>query len=171
MESKNIKIRINLDQREFEVDGDSEYIMETFGADLREYIEMIKSTQNNSGQTPESINPDFRPVESPAIRTWQNQQTEQLPSSFGEYFNKFPKNVTIVDKLLISSYYVQNTQESKSFTVKEAADILIDQGVKLSNSTAFNKSNLSTKRVFKLTGKSYKVSDIGIEYIKALLNT
>ena len=68
----------------------------------------------------------------------------------------------------MTSYFVQSKNPEKVFTLKEASDLLLDQGVKLSNPNAFNKANSETKRIFKLSGKNFRVSDIGVEYINGL---
>jgi hypothetical protein len=156
---KNVRIRINLTTREFEIDAEPDFLFEKFGDRIFEYLDLLKSNKTTVG--------DKNTVEEITKTIITNID---LPDSFGEYYNKFPKNLNNVDKLLISAYYIQSTNENKSFVVKDASDLLIDQGVKLTNANAFNTANLSTKRVFKLSGKNFKVSDIGKEYIKNQLN-
>ena len=157
---KRVRLRINLINGEFEIDGNSDFIIEHFGERINSYLDIIQSDKG--------IN-----KENAIIRPNPNKSeilVGTIPDNFGEYFNKFSKSISNVDKLLIASYFIQSTQESKSFLVKDASDLLIEQGIKLSNSAAFNNLNLNTKRIFKLTGKAFRVSDIGKEYIKNLLN-
>jgi len=157
--NKNVRIRINLSTREFEIDADSDFVIEKFGDRIFQYLDIVKSS--NSKIVP--------PTESKSHSS--PLASSEVPASFGEYFNKFPKGLNNVDKLLISCYFIQSSTEAKAFSVKEASDLLIDQGVKLTNANAFNTANLNTKRVFKLTGRSFKVSDTGKEYINNLLKS
>jgi hypothetical protein len=163
MESQQMKIRISLTTREVEFEGDLQLIKENFGEYIEDYLKALKkdhpknseSKQHSSfHEAPRSPEPNF--------------DSSSIPDNFGEFFSKYPKSLSNVDKILLASYYIQNTAEGKCFTVKDAEDILIDQGVSLSNAGVFNKSNISTKRVFKLSGKNFRVSDTGVEYIKTL---
>lgn len=161
MSETNIKIRINLSAREFEVDGDSEYIEQVFGDKIKSYLDIISNV-------PVSTETNRR--DSDTVKTIKDtpHDKDNTFDSFGEYYSHFKRDIGIVDKLLIACYYVQMNSPSKSFELPEASSLLLDQGVKLSNPNAFNKSNISTKKVFKMSGKEYRVSDIGVEYINSL---
>jgi hypothetical protein len=169
MEKNQMRLRINLESREFEVEGDTSYIDDRFGKDIDEYTSLIKQQRKAQAVQPtETAKPlDVMNI-SPTYDLSHFEKKSLVPASFGEYFSRFAKGISIVDKLLLSCYFVQSTNTEKVFTLKEAADLLIDQGVKLSNPNAFNKANTETKRVFKLSGKNYKVSEIGIAYINEL---
>ena len=161
-----MKIRISLTSREVEFEGDLASIKENFGAHIEDYLKAIKKEAN-----PPSLQKNPSIQTNPSIVRGSNEVgpiTTIVPDSFGEFYSKFPKSLSSVDKILLAGYYLQNLSEGKYFTVREATEILIDQGVSLSNPGAFNKSNISTKRVFKLTGKNFRVSDTGGEYIKSL---
>jgi len=163
MENNRISVRINLEKREFEVRGDAKYIEQRFGQYIDEYIGIIKDQQREEPtrgqQAKETATSSDAVTEAPA---------SQIPETFGEYLNKFPKGISNVDKLLIASYFVQSHSKDKSFTVMEASNLLLEQGIKLSNASAFNNSSLSSKRVFKVTGKNFRVSESGVEHIKNL---
>jgi hypothetical protein len=163
MEENRITIRINLEQREFEVQGDANYIDQKFGKDIQEYISLIKGQKQE--KLKESIPKGNLTNDLP---TNEGGTPSELPDSFGEYLNKFPKGLTSVDKLLIACYFVQSTSKDKSFTVSDASDLLIEQGVKLSNASAFNKSNKNTGKIFILSGKNFRVSESGVDHIKSL---
>jgi len=161
MEENRITIRINLEQREFEVQGDASYIDQKFGKDIREYIDLIKGKKTEKpAESIPNISHDLPKTESVNL--------SELPDSFGEYLNKFPKGLSSVDKLLIACYFVQSRSKEKSFTVSDASDLLIEQGVKLSNASAFNKSNKNTGKIFTLSGKNFRVSESGVDHIKSL---
>lgn len=164
MDSKQMKVRVNLTTREIELEGNLDLIKEHFGDHLEDLI--IKIRNNPLPTVQSSYTTSINSSKSSNLNTESN---EQLPDSFGEFYNKFPKNLSNVDKILLACFYLQSQSEGKFFTVREASDILIDQGISLSNASAFNKANISTKRVFKLSGKNFRVSDIGHEYLKSLM--
>jgi len=165
MDSKNIKIRVNLNTREFEVEGDQEAVFKNFGDLLKDYLDLIKHQPTKQNDLDKRGKPSSV---SQTNNLNDDVENEISADSFGEFYNKFSKTLSNVDKLLIASYFVQSKSDNKSFTVKEANDLLVEQGIKLSNPNAFNKSNSDTKRVFKLSGKNYRVSDNGIESIKSI---
>ena len=165
METSKIKIRVNLNTREFEVEGDQEVVFKNFGELMGQYLEDIKKNPKAS-TTPTKA--EKNNTESPVVN---ENSIDQIPDSFGELYHKLPKTLSNVDKLLVAGFFIQKKSESNSFTIKDANDLLIHQGVKLSNPNAFNQSNLSTKRVFKLTGKNYRISDTGIEAVKSMLQS
>ncbi|HTE01477.1 MAG TPA: hypothetical protein VK668_19455 [Mucilaginibacter sp.] len=167
METKEISIRINLESREFEIKGDSNYVNDHYGDYIMECLGIIKSSSNlkKNDQSP------------PSNTKHQSQsRTESgndggIPDSFGEYLNKFPKTISNVDKLLIACYHVQSKNDNKAFTISEASSLLINQGIKLSNPNSFNKANLDAKKIFKLTGNNYRVSETGVNHIKSVMTT
>ncbi len=155
-----MKIRINLVNREVEFEGDLTAIKDHFGDYIEDFLDNIKKG-----------NPAASTTAAPVSASVASEVSlSALPDSFGEFYGKFPKGLSNVDKLLLAGYYLQNQTEGKYFTVKSASDLLLDQGVSLSNAGAFNSANMSTKRVFKLTGKNFRVSDTGADYIKSLSN-
>lgn len=161
MENNNIKIRINLTQREFEIDGDPEYIKENYSSHIKDYLDIIKSQGKSDGS--EVVNNGNNSGNISKV-----SKVEEVPSSFGEYFSTFNRGLNNVDRLLIAGYYIQLTSDNKSFIVSDASRLLLDQGIKLSNANVFNKANLDTKKVFKLSGKEFRVSEIGVNHINAL---
>jgi hypothetical protein len=164
MESKQMKIRISLITREVEFEGDLQLIKENFGEYIEEYLKALKKDPPKNSQSKQTASSHEYASKSPG----SNFDSSTIPDNFGEFYSRYPKSLSNVDKILLASYYIQNATDGKSFTVKDAEDILVEQGVSLSNAGVFNKSNISTKRVFKLSGKNFRISDIGVEYIKTL---
>jgi hypothetical protein len=130
---------------------------------MSQYLEDIK--KNPKANTTSTTKAEKNITESQVVN---ENSIDQIPDNFGELYHKLPKTLSNVDKLLVAGFFVQKKSESNSFTIKDANDLLIHQGVKLSNPNAFNQSNSGTKRVFKLTGKNYRVSDTGIEAVKSM---
>jgi hypothetical protein len=166
--NKQIKIRINLNSREFEVQGEQEIIFKNFGELIKEYLDSIKKEPIIKNVSEEPHNKGVKPATNYQSTEGAN---EPLPDNFGEFYHKFPKTLSNVDKLLVACLFVQANSEGKYYTLKEANDLLIQQGVKLSNANAFNAANNETKRIFKISSKNYKVSDIGVEYIKSMIQS
>ena len=161
MENKT-RIRINLNTREVEFEG-SEAFIEKYDDVIKEFIEKIKSPQ--PFQTSENNSDTY--VKVPEDDTGQSAATSfsnGLPDSFGEYYTKFPRNIKVVDKILIAGYYVQVKNDDGLFSPKDAADLLTEQNVQITNASAFIKALVNTGKLFKHLGK-YKVSENGIEQI------
>lgn len=169
METSKLKVRVNLNTREFEVEGDNDVILKNFGEVLKEYLDEIQKTpKSNTANTGNSSTKVVKETNNSEEKTESSIST--VPDNFGEFYHRFPKNLSNVDKLLVACYFIQESSEGKVFTLKEANEILIQQGVKLSNTNAFNTANISTKRVFKIgAGKNYRVSDSGVEAIKSFM--
>ena len=88
---------------------------------------------------------------------------------FGEVLHSLPRTVTGVDHILVAGYHASQASPDKTFATGDANKLLIDQGIKLSNASQALKNNLNAKRVFK-SGKGYKVSKTGEEYVQSLIN-
>jgi len=152
------RIRINLSTREIEIEGSEEFL-KNYETLIADYAQRIKDISQLHGKNTEikssNKEPDDRGVDSSSV-------------SFGEFFTKFRKNIRDIEKILIAGYFLQLTKESKSFETREAAALLMQQNVKLTNPSAFIKANLDTRKLFRLPDKGFRVSDIGIEYLNGL---
>ena len=165
MENQNMKIRISLTSREVEFEGDLQLIKENFGEYIQDYLKVLKR-EPPVGSANKHSNANATPSNN--SYTSGDQINNLLPDIFGEYYSRFPRTLSNVDKLLLASFFTQSRTDGKCFTVKEASDLLLEQGVSLSNAGVFNKHNITTKRVFKLSAKTFRVSDTGMEYIRTL---
>jgi hypothetical protein len=166
MEPQKMKIKISLSSREVEFEGDLELIKNNFGEHLEDYLKAIKK----EGEAIKEKQKQSVDISGKANNQNGKENSSHLNAdSFGEFFSKFPRTLSNVDKMLLASYYLQITTEEKSFNVKDANSLLIEQGVSLSNAGVFNKHNIASKRVFKLSGKNFRVSDTGMDYIKSLI--
>jgi hypothetical protein len=164
METQQMKIRISLISREVEFEGDLQLIKENFGEHIEDYLKALKKEPPSTPiEKKQNVNHQT------SISVTSNPGAGSIPDNFGEFYSKFSKNLSNVDKILLAGYFVQSSSEGKCFTVKESSDLLIEQGVSLSNPGVFNKANISSKRIFKLSGKNFRVSDTGSEYIKSLI--
>lgn len=155
------RIKINLLTKEVEWQG-SENFIQKFDTVIQEFLEKLKDPQTSKYSVPEyndAVQSDEVDIES--------SNGLSLPSTFGEFYSKFPRNIKVVDKLLIAAFFAQNKSDDGFFTPKEAADFLTEQGVAVTNANAFINSLQKTNKLFKHAGK-YKVHENAIEYIKQL---
>jgi hypothetical protein len=157
--SNSFRIRLNLSQREIEIEGSEEFL-NSYQELILDYANRIKE---NTSAIDSSREKNFRKEEQKSL---DHEPKEAF--SFGEFFTKFPKNIKDVDRILIAGYFLQSSRESKSFSTREASALLLEQNIKLSNASAFLKSSLDTRKIFRLNNKDFRVSDIGIDYINSL---
>ncbi|WP_299537138.1 hypothetical protein [Ulvibacterium sp.] len=161
------KIRINLTSREFEIEGSEEFIAK-YNETIDSFLDKIYSSDSSQNSQSSGENSTL----GEAVETNKVRSSDSMDSiselSFGELYHKLPNSAKDVDKILLAGYYAQLLSEERIFSTREASNLLVEQGVKLSNASAFMKSNMSTKKVFKHKG-GYRVSDTGIAYIKNTL--
>lgn len=158
------KIRINLKSKEIEWQGSEDFI-EKYDSVIKEFIEKLKDN-GTSGDWDQPINTEEA---RPNLNTDITNTELSLPKTFGEFYSKFPRNIKVVDKLLIAAYFVQSNSEDGLFTPKEAADLLTEQSVAVTNANAFINSLQKTGKLFRHAGK-YKVHENAIEQLKQLFS-
>ncbi len=162
MEQKT-RIRINLNSREVEWEG-SETFIAKYDAVISDFMSLMKEPNEIPlVQSSPTVNKNINRN----INTTSPNQATSIPESFGEFYTSFPRSIKVVDKILIAAYFVQQKSTDGLFTIKEAADLLNEQNVLITNANAFIKSLLKTGKLFKNSGK-YKVSENGIEIVKQL---
>lgn len=163
MEDK-ARIRINLNSREIEIEGPEQFI-EKYDAIINSYLEHMSNAPEKATVLGGKNSAD---TQTDGDTPQDQNRYEPKYQSFGEFYSKIPKSAKDVDKILAAGYFVQNSSNDGAFSTKDASKLLIEQHVKLSNASAFMKSNLETRKAFKHEGK-YKVSEQGIEYLKKLM--
>jgi hypothetical protein len=153
VDEQRARLRINLAQREFEVEGSESFV--------QAYAERLDQLLGQLTATPATEAPA-------AIR----QKGDGLAgaSSFGELLHRLPRAATDVDRMLIAGYFAQRDGADNGFGTGDANRLLTEQGVKLGNPSQCVKQNLLAKRVFKHQGR-YRVSQIGLDYLRQLLGT
>ena len=151
MDERRARLRINLAQREFEVEG-SEGFVQTYAERLDQLLGQLTATPA---------------TEAPAA-TRQRGVGLAGASSFGELLQRLPRAATDVDRMLIAGYFAQRDGADNNFGTGDANRLLTEQGVKVGNPSQCVKQNLLAKRVFKHQGR-YRVSQIGLDYLRQLL--
>ena len=151
------RLRINLTQREFEVEGSEEFVR-GFADRIQELLEQL----DGPAPVPPGA-PTAREAAPPA----------ETPSSdlgtFGEFMLRLPSSATDVDKMLAAGFYVQANSADDAFSTADANRRLTEQGVKLGNPSQCVKQSLLAKRVFLLSKGRYRVSQPGRAHLRQLL--
>lgn len=151
MNDAHAKLRVNLAQREFEVEGS-----ETF---VRDWAGRIEALLGRLDHTPSQPEPD------PAGA--REEPAPPAPETFGELLHHLPRTATDVDRILAAGHFAQKRHADRSFATGEASHLLTEQGIKVGNPSQCVKQNLVARRVFKLQGR-YRVSQQGVDHLRQL---
>jgi hypothetical protein len=90
------------------------------------------------------------------------------PEVFGEFYSEFRSDVTDIDKVLIAGAFIQGKESDRTFTTKAANQLLLGQGIKVTNASENVRRLLQTKRAFVVSDGKFRVSASGFEYLKTL---
>ncbi len=150
-----MRLRINLAQRELEIEGSEEFV--------RQYQDRIDAMFAAFEATDPPVQERIEP--GPA-----NQDQRQDLESFGEFIQRLPTSATDVDCMLAAGYYVQQQSSDDAFTTADANRRLAEHGVKIGNPSQCVKQSLLAKRVFMVQRGRYRVSQNGRVYLRQSLN-
>jgi hypothetical protein len=153
------RLRINLTQREFEVEGSEEFVR-GFADRIQELLDQL------DGPAPAPIAVAAVARESAAAPA--DTAASDL-GTFGEFMLRLPSASTDVDKMLAAGFYVQMNSADDAFSTADANRRLTEQGVKLGNPSQCVKQSLLAKRVFLLSKGRYRVSQPGRAHLRQLL--
>jgi hypothetical protein len=153
--SERARLRVNLAQSEFEVEGSEAFV--------RTYAERFDALLDRLGEA-------APPGEPPAARV-QPQRAPQLAidgASLGELLHRLPRSATDVDRMLLAGHIAQSRSSDNAFSTGEANALLTEQGVKIGNPSQSVKQNVVARRVFRHQ-RRYRVSQIGLDHLAQLL--
>jgi hypothetical protein len=150
------RLRINLSQREFEVEG-SEAFVEGYAQRFDAWLGRL----DHSVEAPQAA-PAPRVARAPARAGASGAET------FGELLQRLPRAASDVDRMLAAGYFGHMRSADKSFSTGEANALLTEQGVKVGNPSQCVRQNLAAKRVFKHLGR-YRVSQTGLDHLRQML--
>ena len=156
MTEQRARLRINLSQREFEVEG-SEAFVEGYAQRFDAWLGRL----DNSVEAPPAA-PAHRVGRAPARPVGPGAE------SFGELLLRLPRAASDVDRILTAGYFAHQRSADRSFSTGEANALLTEQGVKVGNPSQSVRQNLAAKRVFKHLGR-YRVSQTGLDYLRQML--
>jgi hypothetical protein len=145
-------LRINLTQREFEVEGSEDFV-QSFA---ERFQELLDGLDDASLALPAPLAAAAAPVVE-----GRGGETASALGSFGEFIMRLPSNSTDVDKMLAAGYFVQQQSADDAFGTADANKRLTEQGIKLGNPSQCVKQSLMAKRVFMISKGRYRVSQPG----------
>jgi hypothetical protein len=151
--SERARIRINLAQRELEVEG-SEGFVRGYGARLEVLLDRL--TSGTALAAPVAMPRDEPPAG---------------PLDFPEFLLRLPGSATEVDTMLAAGYWVQQRSADDAFTTAEANRRLLEHGVKLGNPSQCVKQSLLAKRLFQVQKGRYRISQQGRTHLRQLLGS
>ena len=144
------RLRINLSQREFEVEGSEEFVR-GFADRIQELLDLF-----------------YQPAPTASEQTQEVEPSTAL-GTFGEFILRLPSSSTDVDKMLAAGFYVQAASLDDAFATGDANRRLTEQGIKLGNPSQCVKQSLLAKRVFLVSKGRYRVSQPGRAHLRQLL--
>jgi hypothetical protein len=147
------RLRINLSQREFEVEGSEEFV--------RGFVDRVQELLDLFDLPP--------PAAAVAGDNAQATEANTTLGTFGEFILSLPSSSTDVDKMLAAGFYVQVTSPDDAFATGDANRRLTEQGIKLGNPSQCVKQSLLAKRVFLVSKGRYRVSQPGRAHLRQLL--
>ena len=158
MSGERFRLRVSASTREFEIEG-SEKFVEKYWAELKPLLSDARSADAPQPTVPPNQAPD-------SIQ----QVNSELPDSFGQYFSMFQNPNQVAQALIAGYYYQEKVDGDSSFTTAGINELLIEQSVKLTNTSDCIRKNRDAKRLFNKSRGNFCVSRIGQEYIQELLS-
>jgi hypothetical protein len=155
--SERARLRVNLAQSEFEVEG-SEAFVRTYAERFDALLDRLRH-----GAPPEDA-PAAR-VPPPGVPGLSIET-----ASLGELLHHLPRSATDVDRMLLAGHVAQSRSPDNSFSTGEANALLTEQGIKVGNPSQSVKQNLIARRVFRHL-RRYRVSQIGLDHLAQLLRS
>ena len=157
MDGPRARLRINLAEREFEVEGSEAFVK----AYAERFDALLARLDERGAAEPEAAS-EPRPAPARAPASAQGAET------FGELLHHLPRSASDVDRILLAGHFAQRRGPDASFSTGEANELLTEQGIKVGNPSQCVKQNLIAKRVFKHL-RRYRVSQTGVDHLRQLL--
>ena len=155
MADEQYRLRVSPKTGEFEIEGSEEFV-EKYWGELRPLIDRRPAADS------EEADAGVR-----AERPSERGDTKSLPENFGEFRNSFRK-LSQLEEMLVAGYFVQSSNEDAVFTNREANQLLIEQGVKITNPSQCTTDNKNKGLAFKVKARTFRVSEKGKQRISEL---
>lgn len=143
------RIRINLSQRELEIEGPRGFV-EGYGGLLERLLAAFEAQSAPAAAPAAAGDPD-------------------PGSSFGAFIQHLPLAATDVDRMLAAGYWVQRRSGDDAFATAEASRRLVEHGLKVGNPSQCVKQALLAKRVFVHQRGRYRVSQQGRQHLRQVM--
>ncbi len=151
MEENKLKIRVNRQQGEIEIEGSPTLVAE--------WWDKLSPVLGAAGQSFLGRSDGHQALIVPG---------GSVPDVFGEFFSEFRSDITDVDKVLVAASFAQAKDPDRVFTTKSANQLLIDQNIKVGNASECVRRLISMKRAFVISDGKFRLSAAGLEYMKSL---
>lgn len=164
MASTPASFRISLHTGEIEIHGSEEFVEQHL-----EGIEGLLDLIRSSGYKPRALTPSKDPnSEESAVRS----DSGEMPDSFGEWENGFPKDINGTDRALVAGYFAQKQSADNDFKTIEVNRLLQQHGHKLSNTSQAMKNLEERKQIFRTRKKGtisyFRVARTGEDHLNSL---
>lgn len=146
------RIRINLAQRELEIEGPRAFL-EGYGERLERLLALLETA----------------PAATPAAGSGPTPAAEDPLGSFGAFIQHLPASATDVDRMLAAGYWVQRRSGDDCFATAEASKRLVEHGFKIGNPSQCVKQAQLAKKVFVHQRGRYRVSQQGRTYLRQIM--
>ena len=158
MNETRARLKINLSEGEFEVEG-SEAFVERYAARIDALFGTLETRRSKQEPAITAV---------PETGGGNGHASNDAPENIGEWLEHMPRSATDVDRMLLAGYFAQIRSSDQSFGTGEANTLLTDQGIKVGNPSQCVKQNLVAKRVFRHQ-RRYRVSQTGLDQLRQLL--
>lgn len=155
------RVRISLSAGELEVEGDEAF--------LAQYAEAINTLIGRLEDRPIQLSTPVQTGGGGASPSGVQAPTAE-EREFGEVLHSLPSGASGSDRMLVAGWYAQRTSADNAFSTGDANQLLLGQGIKLSNPSQALKGAIGAKRVFKV-GSRYRVSRTGEEHLRSLIGS
>jgi hypothetical protein len=152
---QHTRIRINLAQREFEIEGSEAFV--------REHLQRVEALLDML----ETAGPPASPA--PGDPVAESIAADSGLGPFGEYIMRLPNGATEVDKMLAAGFWCQRSSSDDAFSTADASRRLSEHGVRLGNPSQCVRQSLMAKRLFMVQKGRYRVSQQGRAYLRQLM--
>ncbi|MGP3777983.1 hypothetical protein ACTWKD_04045 [Halanaerobium saccharolyticum] len=166
----NSKIRASFVNGEIEIVGEDSFVrdhVELFEKTIEIMAKSHKNSVNNEIATSSKNNKELKEESN------KKEITLEITDSFGEWFQKFKKDLTEKDKALIAAYYIQKNSSEEEFKTIKVTRALKEYGISLSNTSLYISSLKKYKYIFPTEKrgnvKYYKISKDGENYLESLI--
>lgn len=164
------KLKVNFVSGEFEIAGEKEFVTDQI--DNPGKISNLVKELHKEFSSKEMIGTGNVNLET-NLELDDTKNDIKSAETFGEWFQKFKKDLTDTDKALITAYYIQKNSSDNEFKTIEVTKTLKDYGIRLSNTSLFLNNLQSQGYIFPTEKKGNvmyrRVSKDGYENLKTLI--
>lgn len=163
------KFRLNIETGEVEISGQEEFVKEQV-KELKTIINLVKELQDSNYERGKDF--DLEGKFNDEISYTEDEQSGDIPDTFGEWYAKFKNDLKESDKVLIAAYYIQNNSDDKEFKTAEITEILKDHGIVVANTSTYVKRLIEGRLMFQTkkdkNERYMRVSEEGVKYLREL---